>query len=271
MNQNRVPAESVTVAGACLEVYRRGGRDAGAPTLIFLHEGLGCVDMWKDFPDRVSLRTGCPILVYSRQGYGRSDACSLPRPPDYLRREALDVLPALIETEAVDEHLLIGHSDGASISLIYAGAASRQGLLGIVSMAPHVFCEDISLRSIAEASKAYDSGDLRSALMKYHFENVDCAFRGWADTWLNPAFQEWNIEELLPGIAVPQLVIQGERDHYGTLAHVRSIADRSSGPVTALVLDDCGHAPHKERPDTTLDAIAGFVRQLPATSDGGPT
>lgn len=234
--------------------------DASLPVLVFLHEGLGCVALWKDFPDSVAAATGLPVLVYSRIGYGGSDPCALPRPITYMHDEARDTLPALLQTLGVQRHILVGHSDGASISLIYAGSAARHGLLGVVAMAPHVFCEEISVTSIRAAGKAYAEGDLRARLAKYHGDNVDCAFRGWCDSWLNPAFLQWNIEDHVGRIAVPVLVIQGEDDEYGTRAQVDSIVRRAG--AEAVMLPACGHSPQRDQPDVCLRAISSFVRHL---------
>ncbi|MFN3398696.1 MAG: alpha/beta fold hydrolase, partial [Ferrovibrio sp.] len=175
--------------------YRWAGsalRDIALPVLVFLHEGLGCVALWKDFPDQLAQATGLPALVYSRIGYGGSSACALPRPITYMHDEGETGLPDLLTALGIQSHILIGHSDGASIALIYAGK-DRDGLKGVAVMAPHVFCEDISVRSIRAADKAYAEGDLKARLAKYHGDNVDCAFRGWCDSWLNPDFHHWNI------------------------------------------------------------------------------
>jgi pimeloyl-ACP methyl ester carboxylesterase len=234
--------------------------DASLPVLVFLHEGLGCVGLWKDFPDGVAAATGLPALVYSRIGYGGSDPCALPRPITYMHDEAQDMLPALLQALGIQRHILVGHSDGASIALIYAGSAHRDGLLGVVAMAPHVFCEEISVTSIRAAGKAYAEGDLRARLAKYHGDNVDCAFRGWCDSWLNPDFLHWNIEGHVDRIAVPVLVIQGEDDEYGTRAQVDSI-ERRAGAET-LMLPACGHSPQRDQPDACQRAITGFTSRL---------
>lgn len=263
----RSAREFVRVAESRLEVDRIPGRDSGAPTLVFLHEGLGCVALWRDFPETLVALTGCAGFAYSRSGYGRSDPCTLPQPLTCLHDEALEVLPRLIAAEGIGEHVLVGHSDGASIALIYAGAARRPDLLGLVAMAPHVFCEDLSVRSIRRAAEAFASGALRERLARYHGDNVDCAFRGWSDAWLDPGFRHWNIEQFLPAITVPLLVIQGEEDHYGTLAQVRSIERRSGGEVDVRVFPDCGHAPHQERTVECLDAIGSFIGRVVAPVD----
>ncbi|MFH1481517.1 MAG: alpha/beta hydrolase, partial [Pseudomonadota bacterium] len=186
-----------------------------APTLVFLHEGLGCVAMWHDFPAKLSSATGCGALVYSRLGYGRSDPCPLPRPVRFMHDEGLQVLPALLEVAGIRQCILIGHSDGGSIAIIYAGGTSAIPLRGLITESAHVFCEERTVRSIQIAGENYKKGRLRKKLEKYHGDNVDCAFWGWNGAWLHPDFKNWNLEEYLPGIDVPMLVIQGEHDEYG--------------------------------------------------------
>lgn len=244
--------------------YRWAGsglRDAALPVLVFLHEGLGCIALWKDFPDQVAQATGLPVLVYSRIGYGGSSPCALPRPLTYMHEEGEQALPALLAALGIQKHILIGHSDGASISLIYAGAKARDGLLGLAVLAPHTFCEEVSVTSIRAAGKAYADGDLRARLEKYHGANVDGAFRGWCDAWLDPVFMRWNIEGYVDRITAPVLVIQGEDDEYGTTAQVDSIARRVDGADT-LLLPACGHSPQRDQPAATLKAIVGFVAGL---------
>jgi pimeloyl-ACP methyl ester carboxylesterase len=237
-------------------------RDAALPVLVFLHEGLGCVALWRDFPDQLAQATGLPALVYSRIGYGGSSPCTLPRPITYMHDEGKTVLPELLAALGIRSHILIGHSDGASIALIYAGAAARDGLLGVAALAPHTFCEEISVTSIRAAGKAYAEGDLRTRLAKYHGDNVDCAFRGWCEAWLAPAFLHWNIEDYVDRIAVPVLVIQGEEDEYGTAAQVETIVRRLPGRAEALLLPACGHSPQRDQTARTLAALAGFTAQL---------
>jgi pimeloyl-ACP methyl ester carboxylesterase len=243
-----------------------GLRDAALPVLVFLHEGLGCVALWKDFPDQVALATGLPVLVYSRIGYGGSAPCALPRPLAYMHEEGERNLPDLLTALGIQSHILVGHSDGASIALIYAGStrdiAVRAGLRGLAVLAPHSFCEEISVTSIRAAGKAYADGDLRPRLARYHGDNVDCAFRGWCDAWLDPAFMHWNIEAYLERIAVPVLVIQGEDDEYGTAAQVEVIARRVPAGAKTLVLSGCGHSPQRDQTAATLRALADFATAL---------
>jgi len=259
--------QSVTTPAGRMEYRWVGHRgtalhDAALPVPVFLHEGLGCVSLWKDFPDSVAAATGLPVLVYSRIGYGGSDPCTLPRPLTYMHEEGESVLPQLLAALGVQKHILVGHSDGASISLINAGSGERPDLLGVVAMAPHVFCEEISVTSIRAAGKAYAEADLKARLEKYHGGNVDCAFRGWCDAWLDPAFMQWNIEGYVDRIRVPVLVIQGEDDEYGTAAQVDSIVRRAG--AESLMLPGCGHSPQRDQPEASLRAISAFCRKVMA-------
>jgi len=253
--------EFLIVDGARLEVHRFPG-EAGKPTLVFLHEGLGCIDVWRDFPARLAYISGCPALVFSRSGYGRSDPCDVPRPLTYMHNEGLTVLPALLKSAAVGDHVLIGHSDGGSIALINAGGTPAPGLKSVITMAAHVFCETLSVVSIAEAKTQYETGDLRARLAIYHRNNVDCAFWGWNKAWLDPDFMQWNIERYLTRITVPQLAIQGYDDPYGTIAQVEAIAAQSAGPVQVCMLENCGHSPYKERVRKSLEVISDFISRL---------
>lgn len=235
--------------------------DAVRPTLVFLHEGLGSIELWKDFPDQVAQATGCGTLVYSRYGYGQSDRLAGKRAVDYMHREALEVLPAVLADRGIAEPILIGHSDGASIALIHAGA--RHTVRGLVLMAPHVFVENVTVESIADAKVVYQTTDLPKKLARYHAD-ADATFWGWNDIWLHPDFRAWNIETSLPTIDCTVLLIQGADDEYGTLAQIDTIAGQVSGPVEKLVLPSCKHSPHRDQPDATRDAIARFVAALAA-------
>lgn len=243
-----------------LEYEWLGPAPMEAPTLVFLHEGLGCVTTWRDFPGRLVEATGCGALVYSRLGYGGSDPVDLPRPVNFMHREAMVTLPQVLEAAGVQEAILVGHSDGGSIALIYAGTSPSVRLRGLILEAPHVFVEDISVESIARAALLYEKGQLKSALERHHGENVECAFWGWNMVWLDPEFRSWNIEEYLPRIDVPSLLIQGERDEYGTLRQVEAIERGCRPPVHSIILPSCGHSPHREQPELTLNAMATFVR-----------
>lgn len=230
------------------------------PALVFLHEGLGSVELWKDFPDEVAAATRCGVLVYSRFGYGRSDPLDGPRGTDYLHREAREALPDVLAACAISDPVLIGHSDGASIALIHAATANRP-VRGLVLEAPHVFVEDVTIAGIEEAGQAWRETDLGHRLARYHADPRG-AFQGWYDTWLNPDFRAWNIEAVLPAVTCPILLIQGEDDEYATLAQLDAIERQSGGRVERLDLPACGHSPHRERPRETLDAIVRFVGTL---------
>jgi pimeloyl-ACP methyl ester carboxylesterase len=246
-----------TCAGHALEYEWIDPGAAGGPTLVFLHEGLGSVRQWRDFPLRVAKATGCRALVYSRYGYGQSDALAEPRVDvRFMHREALEVLPALLRALGVERPLLVGHSDGASIALIHAGAG--HAARGLALMAPHVFVEPVCLESIRKASAAFDAGDLALRLARYH-RDPRRTFHLWADAWLDPEFLEWNIEEFLPAISCPVLAIQGRDDEYGTMAQLQAIRRGVRGPCELLELADCGHAPFREQPAATLAALTRFI------------
>jgi pimeloyl-ACP methyl ester carboxylesterase len=249
----------VDIAHLKLECVRIGV-DRPGPTLVFLHEGLGSVSLWRDFPRRVADATTLPALVYSRAGYGRSTVRAQARTPHYMHDEALVTLPALLDALGIVDPVLIGHSDGASIALIHAGAKIRP-VRALVAMAPHVFVEARSIAGIEQAGLAYQTTDLRAKLGRHHAD-VDSAFRGWNDIWLSPAFRDWNIESFLPGIACPLLLIQGRGDEYGTLAQLDAIERQVRGRVGRVELPECGHSPHRDQPQATLAAIADFVATL---------
>ena len=240
-----------------LEYQRIEQSGSDQSTIVMLHEGLGSVAMWRDFPARLASTTGAPIMLYSRRGYGRSDPLSGKRPVTCLHEEALEVLPALLDELEIDRPVLFGHSDGASIALIYAGGSGRS-LAGVVAMAPHVMVEEISVKSIAAARQAYQTTDLRARLARYH-DNVDEAFGGWNDMWLDPAFRDWNIEELLPRITAPILAIQGEEDEYATMAQIDRI-EHAAPHVTAVRLPNCRHSPHRDQPAVVLEQVAHWLK-----------
>lgn len=254
----------LVVSGVRIECRWVGRRRPGVPVLVFLHEGLGCVAQWRDFPDRVAAALDMPALVYSRAGYGGSDPVDLPRPVDYLNREAALHLPALLDQAGIDRAILIGHSDGGTIALAAAGLQGQDGrrILGVVAMAPHSFVEDMCLEAIAKVTQVWRDTDLRDRLARHHGSNVDCAFLGWNDTWLHPDFKHWHIRDLLAEIRVPVLVIQGQDDEYATPAQVEVVRDLVPAAVRTLVLPECGHAPQKDQADQVLAAIVDFVRPL---------
>ncbi len=249
------------VDGLRLEVRHIRG-DGARPTLVMLHEGLGAVSLWRDFPDRLAQATRCPVLVFSRAGYGRSSPVALPRPLDYMQREGRDLLPRLLDAARLSRVVLVGHSDGASIALVHAGCHPGPRLAGVVVMAPHTFVEPLSLTSIAAARDAFRDGDLRQRLERHHGANVECAFWGWNRAWLNPAFQAWDIRPVLADIAAPVLVIQGEDDEYGTIAQVEAITAGIPAGAQTLLLPACGHSPHRDRPEAVIAAIRDFLARI---------
>ncbi len=257
------PLETLFAGGDRLEFAWRGPGPEDAPTLVFLHDGTGCAATWRDFPETLARKTGCGALVYSRAGYGGSDPVPLPRPLTYMHREGFDVLPETLDAAGVREAFLVGHSDGGSIALLHA--STRRALprvRGLLLEAPHVFCEEITVRSIERTREEYLQGDLRTKLERYHGGNVDCAFWGWNRAWLDPGFRAWNIEDRLPEVTVPVLVVQGIDDPYGTLRQVDAIERGCGGPVRRCILPRCGHSPHRECRESTLAEMAAFVRGL---------
>ncbi len=249
------------IDGVRLEAAWHGPPPERAPTLVFLHEGLGCVSLWRDLPARLARATGLGALVYSRQGYGRSDPVPLPRPVRFMHDEA-EVLERVLDAAQVRAAIPVGHSDGASIALIHA--ATHPGRVRALALeAPHVFVEDISVASIAAIGREYERTDLPRRLAKHHGANTECAFRGWNQVWLDPEFRAWSIEELLPRIAVSTLVLQGLNDEYGTMRQVAAILGGTEGPVTARLLPGCGHSPHRDHPEEVLAALSAFVRTVP--------
>ncbi len=232
---------------------------AEAPTLVFLHDSLGCIQTWRDFPGLLAQKTSCNYLVYDRLGHGESS----PHPQGrrrhqgYLEAEA-DVLNALLRQLNISNPILFGHSDGASIALI-AAAQPSNNIKGILLEAPHIFVEEITLESVHQAREAYPGGLLKQLLAKYHGVNTDDVFYAWANTWLSEEFRHWNIEHLLPQIDTPCLVLQGEEDQYGTMRQVDGIANQVTGRVQVEVLEGVGHAPHKENSDLIMAFSTAFV------------
>jgi pimeloyl-ACP methyl ester carboxylesterase len=226
--------------------------------LVFLHEGLGSIGQWRDFPEKICAATGCPALVYDRWGYGGSDPLTEPRKPDYLHDEALLSLPEVLEQCAIDKPIFIGHSDGGSIAIIYAGTYPQK-VAGIITEAAHVFVEDVTVEGIKRAVEVYESTDLKTRLARFHGSNTALMFRGWADIWLSPEFWDWNIESYLPNIACPLLAIQGKEDEYGTPAQVEAIVGRVMGPVRRLMVDNCGHIPHVQAREKVFIEMVNFI------------
>lgn len=250
----------LTAGGKRLEWAHWGPAPAEAPTIVLLHEGLGCLGLWRDFPARLAAATGFGVTAFSRAGYGQSDPADLPRPVDYMTREATQVLPKVLDAIGFRRGILMGHSDGATIALEYAGRVSDHRVRGLVVMAPHTFTEPMGLAEIARARDAFAQG-LREKMAKWHRDPAH-TFAGWNDAWLNPAFAAWNVAEVIDYLRIPVLAIQGRADQYGTLAQIAEIETRSYAPVDTLILDSCRHAPHQDQPEAVLAAVAEFCARL---------
>lgn len=244
------------VDGHWLEAARIAGRNANLPTIVMLHEGLGSVAHWKDFPRQLADETGAEVFVYSRYGHGASDALEEPRPVSYMHHEAQVVLPEILRQAGIERPILLGQSDGASIALIYAGSFPDSPA-AIILEAPHVFVEDLTVASIAQARDVYKETDLPQRLGRYH-SHVDALFWGWNNIWLDPRFRDWNIESYLDSIRCPALVLQGAEDEYGTLKQIEAIQRRIPS-ASAVILENCKHAPHRDQREATLSAIRNFV------------
>jgi pimeloyl-ACP methyl ester carboxylesterase len=251
-------ARDVVVDGKRLESVRYDG-DAARPAIVMLHEGLGSVSLWRDLPQRLCERTHCTVVAYSRYGYGRSDVLREKREPEYMHHEGEVVLPALLQQLEIERPTLFGHSDGASIALIHAGAHPG-AVRALVLEAPHVFVEEISVRSITHAKTAYATTDLPAKLGRHHADS-DATFFGWNDIWLDPRFRNWNIESYAERVRVPVLLIQGEADEYGTTAQLDAIATRIPGTQT-LMVPGAGHSPHRDAPELVVDCVAAFAEAL---------
>jgi pimeloyl-ACP methyl ester carboxylesterase len=251
----------LTIGSQRLEYRMIGPRPDAAPVIVMLHEGLGCVGLWNDFPDKLQKATGAGVFVYSRAGYGQSSPVALPRPLSYMHDEARATLPALLEQIGFERGLLLGHSDGASIAAIYAGSHQDHRVGGLVLIAPHFLTEDVGIAAIEEARKAYETGDLRERLSRWH-ANVDSAFKGWNGAWLDPGFRQWDITEQLAYIRVPILIVQGEDDQYGTVKQIEVAQQECYCPVDVALLKGAKHSPQREAPEATLQAISDFVVQV---------
>lgn len=249
------------IGSQTLEYRMIGPRPDAAPTIVMLHEGLGCVGLWGDFPDRLQQATGAGVFVYSRAGYGQSSPVTLPRSLTYMQDEARETLPRLLETIGFKHGLLLGHSDGASIAAVYVGSRQDHRVGGLILIAPHFFTEDSGIESIMQARTAYETGDLRARLARWH-GHVDNAFRGWNDTWLDPDFRRWDITEFLAYIRVPVLIVQGADDQYGTVKQIEAAERECYCPVEVALLKEVRHSPHREAPKATLKALSEFVARV---------
>jgi pimeloyl-ACP methyl ester carboxylesterase len=232
----------------------------GYPTLIFLHEGLGCIELWRDFPQRLCHMTGCQGIVYDRKGYGTTGPCFNKWPIDYLVQEATVYLPQIFSACNIEKAFLIGHSDGGSIALI-AAATMGSKIMGIATESAHVFVEDITLAGIKSAVESYHEENLKEKLFKYHGTCTDAVFYRWSNTWLDPEFSHWNIEEFLPNISCPSLILQGENDEYATRDQLESIRTQISGPVVAELLPNCAHTPHFQDKERVIEIMCHFIRR----------
>lgn len=244
-------------SGARLAVrwWRPAGAAAG-PTMVFLHEGLGAISIWRSFPETLCARTGLEGLAFDRQGHGRSSPLATPRGTDYLHRHALDELPALRRAVGLDDVVLVGHSDGATVALLHA---SRHSVRAVVSIAGHVRVEDEALEGIRAACRAWSDGGLRSRLARHHGEQVDAVFAAWSETWLAPWFRGWDVRAELRSATCPVLALQGADDSYASPGHLDELADCLGGPVERWLVPGCGHAPHLDAAEVVLDRVAAFV------------
>jgi len=259
------PADAFFVAAAGHRLRAQWVGDPGAAAegaLVFLHEGLGSIPQWKDFPEALCRATGRRGLVYERWGFGGSERLILPRPRDYLTGEAEAALPEVLDACGIARPVLVGHSDGASIALLFA-AAFPERAAACVSLAAHVFVEDITITGIRGVVARWESGDLRGRLARYHGGNTETMFRGWAETWLRPDFRDWVMVDRLPRVTCPVLVMQGEDDEHGSAAQVTAIAAGVSGRAETALLPGCGHSPHLEAREIVLSRIAAFLAGLP--------
>jgi pimeloyl-ACP methyl ester carboxylesterase len=290
--------------GARIETAWWGDAPADGRAIVLLHEGLGCVALWRDVPERLAAMTGLPVFAYSRLGYGQSDPVTLPRPLTYMQIEARTVLPALLAAEGIFAPVLVGHSDGGSIAAAFAGLVGKGsgdtgrplsswpglsgpssctgrsadgretpghdgqqrgslGIRGLITIAAHYFVEDLNIASIRQIRNAYETGDLRQRLARYH-RDPDCAFYGWNGAWLDPGFRDFDLTPYLCGITVPTLGLQGADDPYGSDAQLRHMQTHMTAPLTIRLIDGAKHSPHLEAKDATLDAIVRFIGTLPA-------
>jgi pimeloyl-ACP methyl ester carboxylesterase len=255
------PTGFLTIGASDLEYRMIGPSADDAPTIVMLHEGLGCAALWGDFPDRLAAATGVGVFVYSRAGYGASSRVELPRPLDYMHIEALDILPKLLAGIGFRRGMLLGHSDGASIAAIYAGGVQDHRVRAVAMIAPHFVVEDMGIAAIAETRKAYEAGGLRARLARWHGD-VDNTFLGWNGAWLDPKFRHWDISEYLAYIRVPVAIVQGAEDQYGTMRQIEIAQEECYCPVDVTIIPGAGHSPHRDAPEATLNAISEFAGRI---------
>ena len=255
------PSGTLKIGNAEIEYRMIGPAPDKAPTIVMLHEGLGCVGLWGDFPEKIQAATGAGVFVYSRAGYGQSSPKPAPWPLNFMEVEALDVLPKILDAIGFRRGLLLGHSDGASIATIYAGGIQDYRVRGLILIAPHFFVEEFGQVSIRKTDADYKTGKLREKLARWH-KDVDCAFTGWSDVWRDEKFRDWNISESLAYIRVPIQIVQGADDQYGTLRHIEIAREECYCPVDVSIIPGAAHSPHREAADITLKAIADFANRL---------
>jgi pimeloyl-ACP methyl ester carboxylesterase len=248
--------------GRRMETAWWGPGPEAAPTILMLHEGLGCIALWRDIPARIAAATGCGVMAYSRLGYGQSDPVPLPRPLTYMHEEAREVLPRVLDAAGARRVLLLGHSDGGSVAAIHAGSFQDPRVQGLVLLAPHFFVEEVSTAAIRAIGERWRSGDLRARLSRHH-RDVDVAFLGWHDAWLDPGFPcVFDLQPELAHIRVPVLIVQGEDDAYGTVEQPRMAERECYCPVETLLVPGAGHSPHLDAPETVVEAVRGFAARL---------
>jgi pimeloyl-ACP methyl ester carboxylesterase len=255
------PKGMLQIDGQELEYLMLGPGPDEAPTIVLLHEGLGSAALWYEFPQKLQEETGAGVFVYSRAGYGASSPAALPRSVDFMHREALDVLPKVLDAIGFRRGLLLGHSDGASIATIYAGGIQDHRIRGLVLIAPHFINEDMCVQEIRKTKQRYETDDLRQRLSRWH-SDVDNAFNGWADVWLNPEFRDFDISESLAYVRVPVAIIQGSEDPYGSVRQIEIAEEECYCPVEVTLVDRAGHAPQREASVTTFRAISAFANRL---------
>ncbi len=251
----------VGVNGGQIEYCCWGPKPGDAPTVVLLHEGLGSAKLWRDFPEKLAEATGWGVFSWSRTGHGQSDIADLPLPINFMTIEATQVLPDLLDAIEFQYGVLLGHSDGATISAIYIGSVEDHRVRGLILMAPHFFTESMGLEEITRSRIAFTEGDLRERMSRHH-KNPDNTFNGWCDTWLNPGFKTWDVTEVIDYMRIPVLAIQGRNDQYGTLAQVRVVEERSYAPVDIEVIEECRHSPHLDQPEKTLSLVTEYLERL---------
>ena len=255
------PSGFLKIGDADIEYRFIGPAPDKAPTIVMLHEGLGCAGLWGDFPEKIQAATGAGVFVYSRAGYGASSPAKLPRQLNFMEIEALEVLPKILDAIGFRRGLLLGHSDGASIATIYAGGIQDHRVRGLILIAPHFFVEEFGQVAIRKTDADYKTGKLREKLARWH-KDVDGAFTGWSDVWRDEKFRDWNISESLAYIRVPVQIVQGGDDQYGTMRHIEIAQEECYCPVDVAVIPNAAHSPHREAAAITLEMIANFANRL---------